>query len=229
MTKFSVVVPVYEGASKIMPLVNSLNNQTFSNFEVIFVDDCSSDFKKLQYILKKNMHRTYKLMQLENHINGAAARNKGIKEAQGEYIAFADADDYWLNNKLEIIDEFLQKNPNSKFIYHQMICKKEDGGEFPYPKRGILKQENLLEYLFCNNGLIQTTSIVCKKSVLINSLFDENLQRHQDWDFCLNLYKTGVGFDYIDMPLAVWNIRASFGKNKRDYSSLSFSWLAKQK
>lgn len=228
MYKFSVIVPAYEASNKVIELVESLNKQTFKNFEVIFIDDCSRDFDELTTILKSSLHCNYRVMQLDKHINGAAARNKGIIEANGEYIAFADADDYWLEKKLEIINDYLIVNPQTNFLYHKMICKKENGNSFEYPDRGIRKSEDLLEYLFCGNGLIQTTSIICKKTIAINSLFDEQLQRHQDWDYCLNLSKKAIEFNYINTPLAVWNIRSSFGKNKRDFSSLSFLWFNKQ-
>lgn len=230
LTSFSVVIPAYNASKKIQDLIESLNKQTHDDFEVIIIDDCSSDFKELLLYVTKNLKRKHIIRQLDTHKNGAAARNLGIDLSSLDYIAFADADDHWDTHKLEHISNHIKQNKNTTFAYHKLTLKKERGGEFEYPKRGIKTSEDILEYLFCEDGLIQTSSIICRRASLGESIrFDESLNRHQDWDFVLNIYNAGFHFDYIDKVLGVWNIAYSLGSKRRDFHINSMKWADSNK
>lgn len=226
MASFSIVIPTYNASRKIQNLITSLNKQTHEEFEVIIIDDCSDDFNDLLKYITENLKRKHIIRQLDTHKNGSAARNLGINLSSLDYVAFADADDHWDSQKLEHISKHIEQHNNIDFIYHKLKLKKESGGEFEYPARGIKKNEDILEYLFCEDGLIQTSSIVCRRAALGESIrFNESLNRHQDWDFVLNIYKSGFKFEYIERALGTWNIAYSLGSKRRDFHTNSINWL----
>lgn len=223
---FSVVVPLFNSLSDIPKLIATLNSQTHSNFEVIFVDDCSDDYEAVEKLISSNLKVKNSILRNFANKGGGYSRNKGLKEARGKFVAFLDSDDTWHPEKLQIIENYLNKNYGVEFLYHQLRCRKPDGREFLYPSAGIKIEENLLEYLFCNNGLIQTSSIVCASELAKRHPFDDSLIRHQDWDFVTEIWINKIQLRYIPAPLGVWNVRPSTGANKRDLSSLSIRWYS---
>ena len=106
----SVITPVYNSEKYISDHIKSVQNQTYSNWELILVDDCSSDHSAaLINSFQKNDSRI-KYFRLEKNSGAGIARNKGIELAQGQYIAFLDSDDQWFPKKLERQLNFMQKN-----------------------------------------------------------------------------------------------------------------------
>ena len=96
----SVVIPVYNREDTIQRAVDSVLNQTYSNIEVLVVDDGSKD-NSLEMLKKYHNDNRVKIFCQEFNQGANAARNRGIREAKGEYIAFHDSDDEWLPDKLE--------------------------------------------------------------------------------------------------------------------------------
>lgn len=105
----SIIVPTYNFADHITPTIKSILNQTYSNFELIIVDDGSTDNTRevIELFKDSRIHYYWK----ENG-GGASARNFGIEKAKGGYIAFCDHDDIWLTEKLEIQVDFMNENKN---------------------------------------------------------------------------------------------------------------------
>lgn len=109
MTKFSVVIPLYNKEKEISNTLNSVLAQSFQDFEVIIIDDGSTDnsLKKVKQV-KDNRFNIY-----EKHNEGVAkTRNMGIDLASGKYVAFLDADDYWEPNHLEVINDLIKDFPS---------------------------------------------------------------------------------------------------------------------
>lgn len=107
--KVSIIVPVYNAEKYIKETITSVIQQTYQNWELILVDDMSSDLscKIIEgFLSDERIH----LLKLEKNSKAAAARNAGIKEATGDVIAFVDADDIWKENKLEKQLEFMREN-----------------------------------------------------------------------------------------------------------------------
>lgn len=106
----SIITPNYNGASYIIDAIESALNQTWLNWEMIIIDDCSTD--KSVSIIKKYIEKEsrIKLFSLEKNVGPANARNIGIDHAIGQFIAFLDSDDRWLSTKLEKQIDFMQKN-----------------------------------------------------------------------------------------------------------------------
>jgi len=110
---FSVVIPLYNKEKYIKRTINSVLKQTFQNFEIIVVNDGSTD--NSLSVVKSIKDKRIKIFNQKN-LGVSNARNKGIKKAKGEYIAFLDADDKFLNNYLETIAQLIIKYPNNGFF-----------------------------------------------------------------------------------------------------------------
>ena len=180
-------------------------NQTSENWELLLVDDGSSKKERQllsELILRLDDQRIQVLIQNKN-LGGGAARNIGMLAAKGEYIAFLDSDDDWEIDKLERQVAFHQDKSEklvsyTKSIIHYGVNKKPQA---PLPSHAIEKGEKIADYLFVKGGFMPTPSLFGARSVFINSLFDTNLRRHQDYDFLLSLEQAGCTFEMINKVL----------------------------
>ena len=223
---FSVVIPTYNSTKTIEVPIDSLNRQTFKDFEVIFADDGSTDLHVLRDLVATQAKFQYRISPLPQHVNESGARNHGVAQATRPYICFLDSDDAWAPEKLEEIAAYVtQHKPVPDIIFHQVICRKESGESFIYPSRGPEPSQNVLEYLFFDNGLIQPTAMVCKRQTCADIGFDEALQTHADWDFLGRAGQAGRTFAFIDKPLATWMVRRMIGRGGRDKSAASMFWF----
>ncbi|HOC97311.1 MAG TPA: glycosyltransferase family 2 protein, partial [Candidatus Pacearchaeota archaeon] len=118
LLKVSVIIPTYNGSNTILRAVHSVLNHTYSNFELIVVDDCSKD--NTFEVVKSIEDERVKVLRHRNNKGGSAARNTGIKEAKGEYIAFLDDDDEWLSEKVEKQVKYLRSKDSS--LYKGVVC-----------------------------------------------------------------------------------------------------------
>ena len=106
----SIITPCYNAEKYVVQCIESVQKQTYSNWEMLIVDDGSTDHSfEVIKTFQKNDGRI-KLIQLDTNSGAAISRNKAIEIAQGDYMAFLDADDLWLPNKLELQILFMQKN-----------------------------------------------------------------------------------------------------------------------
>lgn len=106
----SIIIPVYNAEKYLKDTINSIQNQTYQNFEVLFIDDMSKD-KSVDLIEKEiKKDKRYKLIKLEENSGAAIARNTGIENSKGKYICFLDADDFWNYQKLEKQIKFMKEN-----------------------------------------------------------------------------------------------------------------------
>jgi len=112
---FSVVIPLYNKAPHVARAINSVLNQTFDDFEVIIVDDASTD-NSIEEVEKINDKRICILHRNEPGPGGYAARNLGIKVANGDWVAFLDADDEWYSHHLEKMHELIVEYPDIYFL-----------------------------------------------------------------------------------------------------------------
>ena len=205
---FSIVVPLYNRAAGIRATLESVLRQTVGDFEIVVVDDGSTDAPesgiaaigdpRIRYVRQPNT-------------GGGGARNRGIQEARGRYIALLDSDDFFLPNKLARISSELPLAPN-EVLYSTMLVDRGVGRYWTRPDRGIAKGEDVGEYLFVANQLIQTSTIVLPAALARQVLFDGQLPKGQDLDFCLRLQKAGAAFRMIDDPLVIWMDATEVGR-----------------
>ena len=121
----SIIIPVYNAASYLEETINSIQEQTYSNWEAIFIDDCSSD--NSYNLIKKYQKEDKRIKLIKNKTNSGAAvsRNNGINHAEGDYLCFLDADDKWHPEKLEKQINFMQElNCEFSFTGYQFANEK---------------------------------------------------------------------------------------------------------
>lgn len=148
----SVITPVYNAETYISVTIDSVMNQTYSNLEHILVDDCSSDMSET--IIKKLAEKDsrIKYIKLKENSGAAVARNKGLENAKGRYIAFIDSDDIWKKEKLEKQLSFMKSNQHV-FTYtnYETITVE---GEI---KKNNMRVPDKINY----TGLLKNTAIAC--------------------------------------------------------------------
>jgi glycosyltransferase involved in cell wall biosynthesis len=191
----SVIIPCYNSSTTIERAVKSVLGQTYDNLEIIVIDDASKDSELTLEKLNSFKDKRIKSFFHKVNKNGSAARNTGIINASGEYIALLDSDDEWLPDHLEKSLRSLQECLNDNcIVYCKSIIKTNHHQDLELPGRGVYKSEKLSEYLFCNKGYMPTPSLFGPSMVFKNNLFAEDLRRHQDYDFLLRLEFNGIPF-----------------------------------
>ncbi|MEN9649386.1 MAG: hypothetical protein RL094_353 [Candidatus Parcubacteria bacterium] len=215
----SVLIPTYNRKHIIEQAIQSVLNQSFRDFEVIVVDDGSTDGTK-EYIESLNLPIT--LISKENG-GVASARNEGIKNARGTYIAFLDSDDAWLPDKLKAQVEYFQAHPDIPLVYTDEYI--EVNGEvlpktrFERADVGDEVKNNFLLSGFVQRTPIHTSAVMLKKSVLDEvGYFNETLKIHEDselWNRISMKYK----FGYIDTPLAIFRYKDGVDHLMKDFHS----------
>ncbi|HEY4905328.1 MAG TPA: glycosyltransferase family A protein [Candidatus Sulfotelmatobacter sp.] len=191
----SVVIPAYNAAAYICATLESVFAQTFSSFEVVLVNDGSLDSDALEQTLQQYLSRIRYLKQANR--GPSSARNAGIREAQGRYVAFLDSDDVWLPHHLSRQMEILQRSPELGLVYSNAVHLKQDrpvGVAFEtVPQHG----EPTLDALLAERCTVNTSSVVVRRDLLLQAgLFDESMNRCEDFDLWLRLSVAGVRMSY---------------------------------
>ncbi|MFI8687630.1 glycosyltransferase family 2 protein [Rossellomorea sp. NPDC077527] len=225
----SVIIPTFNRAYIIQRTIKSVLDQSYENIEIIVIDDGSTDNTEEIINLIKVKHKTQiKYVKLKKNSNGAVARNAGIENARGEYIAFLDSDDFWEKRKLEKQYQYLSsyKNVNNIVCYSKLIA---DRGKIKkiMPQKGIGEKETVGEYLFVNNGLIQTSTLMLPTELAKKVKFDPNLKKHQDWDYCLRLESEGVKFIFLEEALSNYDLKDKDNISKKNDYRFSLEWIKK--
>lgn len=193
--KITAVIPMYNSKDTIKNAIESLLNQTYKEpLEIIVVNDGSKDgCEKIveEMILNNQTNRNIKLI---NKPNGgvSSARNRGIKEASGDYISFLDSDDIWHPQKLELVFEALIDN-SINFLGHSYTLENN------FKEKHSFKQLVKVPFakLLLKNFAV-TPSIVIKKDIC--EYFDESMSHTEDHELWLRIaLKTDVY--YLDLPL----------------------------
>ena len=193
----SVIIPTYNRAHLVGRAIHSVLNQTYQDFELIVVDDGSTD--NTEEVVKSFNNERIKYIKHEKNKGGSAARNTGIKDSKGEYIAFLDSDDEWLEEKLKKqVEVFQNKDSRVGIVYVNFSIVNEKGesvGKKQGPK-GLIFRELL------NSNCVGTTSSVVVRRECFKKVggFDETLPSCQDWDMWLRLARH-YEFDFIPEEL----------------------------
>ncbi|MGG4548002.1 glycosyltransferase [Rossellomorea marisflavi] len=226
----SVIVPTFNRGHMIRRTINTVLNQTYNNFELIIVDDGSTDDTMIE--VKRFSDKRIKYHKLDNNSKGRKTRNCGIKIAEGQFIAFLDSDDEWDLKKLEKQIKFITENNlfNKKFMcFTDLVIKTPRKSK--EQKNNCFNNENLMEYILVEGNEVQTSSYILPTLLAKNTLFNENLKKHQDWDFCLRLLKNGAQLYNIPESLSVWNVGKSDTRISNSYKSenVSLTWFNNNK
>ena len=210
----SVILPTYNRAEFLPDSIGSILSQTYDSYEIIVVDDGSMDnTKEVLY----PFYQRIKYLRLENNRGASVARNIGIQSAQGKYIAFIDADDIWLPEKLQTDIEYFNKHPDVSMVYSKHVNIDKNGRVLDEASKRRLPSGNVFAQLFSEQNFIITSSVVVRKEIFeTTGLFDVQLFNCQDWDMWLQIafYFKVVG---INTPLVKYRHNLhSLSKNRNN-------------
>ncbi len=174
MVKVSVIIPCYNAEKYISETLESVFNQTFKDYEVLLIDDGSTD-NSLSLVREQYGGRVRIFTQKNKGV--AAARNVGLAQSVGEYLSFLDADDIWLPEKLELQTQFLDVNKEVDLVYSDTYEFNDAKGVFPktwFQKRKHFTGSVFKEIFIAN--FIPTLTVTIRKTCLLDSgYFDEDL------------------------------------------------------
>jgi teichuronic acid biosynthesis glycosyltransferase TuaG len=237
MSLVSIVTPVFNASKYLEEVYVSLQQQTHTDWEWLVTDDFSTDnsLSILQGISSRDSR--VRVFQNDQNSGPSVSRNRGIMESRGEYIAFLDADDTWLPNKLENQLKFMISK-NVVFSCHSYEIVDEAGS---FIKKVNVPLKVGLKELSSFNPLA-TSFIMVKKDILTNLLFDPSLKRRQDWVFWFHLAKrnyvcmslpeilgryrkdsiNSISKNKLHMAVIQWNMYRTYFKQDFFKSALSF-------
>lgn len=204
MLPVSVIIPAYNSAAYTVETVESVLAQTYRSFEVIVVDDGSTDHTREALApYDGQVHYIYKQ-------NGGAcsARNEGIRHAKGEYIACLDCDDLWLPEKLEYSLPVLEREPDMGFVFSPCYTI-DPAGEIIGEVHYTFDLEQAYLGLLMHNFVMAPTVVMRRSCLEQVGLFDESIFIPADWDLWLRLSRQfRVG--YVDRPLSKYRVASNF-------------------
>lgn len=239
MVKTSVVIPTYNRPELLRNSINSVLSQTYPDFEIIVIDDCSSD--NTPGVLKAFRDERLKVIRNSSNKGIAAVRNIGVTSSQGKYIAFLDDDDEWLPDKLEKQVRIMEDGPESLgCVYSGCLTMGLNGSEVV--STSIPRYRNkVLNELLLENFITTSTTLLKKSCIEKAGLFDEDIPYGEDYDMWIRI-AGDFEFDFAPEPLTKYRIhpnsitknyakvingtrkilskhRSLFAQNKRAYSN----------
>ena len=207
----SVVLPAYNRADSIQAAAESVLHQSWQDFELLIVDDCSTDgtAETIKRLTDPRVH----CLSTPHNMGPSGARNVGIKAAQGKWVAFQDSDDEWLPEKLTLQMARLETRGNVDVgVYCGMVIvgSPEGGTTFRtaaryHPDPKLESVEGDITRTLLGNSLISTQTLMARRDVLQElGGFDEALPALEDWEFVIRLSLKG-SFAFVDSPLVLQN------------------------
>lgn len=229
----SILMPVYNGEQYLSEAIESTLAQTYQNFELLIVNDGSTDNSKA---IVATYLSNPKISYFEQQNAGvAAARNQAIRNANGKYIGFLDQDDLWLPDKLSTQIQFLDTNQEIAFVHSRQGYIQADGALIAdYPKDWIADLHgNCFTELFKRNRIAVLTVLLRKNVIDKIGFFNETVSRVDDYELWLRIcskypigfqdkklalyrcHDTNASHDYIKMEQAELNaLETLYNKNK---------------
>ena len=223
--KVSIITPVYACEKLLKCTIECVINQTYTNWEMLLVDDCTPD--NSAEIIKQYAEKDKRIKYFKQDVNGGAAkaRNRALKEATGRYIAYLDADDLWKPEKLEKQIKFMNDN---KIGFSCTDYEKidEDGKSL----NKIIKIPQKVNYnLFLRNTIIQTVGLMVDTKITGKELLVmPDIRRRQDAATWCQLLKNG--FDCYEVPenLSYYRVVSnSLSSNKFKAIKMNWYWYRK--
>lgn len=200
----SVIMPCYNSTTYIIEAVESIINQTFTDWELIIVDDCSTSNTMPAILQKiKNMDKRISVYSTPINSGPGIARNIGIAQAQGQYLAFLDSDDYWYPTKLEQQVVFMQTNHYALSCTHYEITNNQ-----LHPFRMVSFPSRIPYRAMLWGCAVGTPGIMIDRAQLTNIVFPAR-SHAEDWQLWLRLLKQTDAVHVL--PLVLWKYRQTPG------------------
>ena len=197
----SIIIPTYNRENEIKIAIESVQNQSYKNWELIIIDNFSDDGTEMA--ISKINDSKIKFFKNNNYGVIAKSRNLGIKKSNGDIIAFLDSDDWWKSNKLELSVKYILSG--SDFVFHRMFLCKSRSQKFFYKKTYSYKLDvPIFENLISKGSCIPNSSVTLSRKLIDRLIkFDEskNLIGAEDFEGWLRLSKLSNKFTNIPITL----------------------------
>ncbi|MHC5718825.1 MAG: glycosyltransferase, partial [Nostoc sp.] len=194
MTSISVIIPCYNSEKTIKKTIESVLNQSFSDLELIVINDGSKD--STLEIISNFQDSRIKIFSFENS-GGNISRNRGLKYTAGKFVSFLDADDIWTADKLASQLQALQENLGAKVAY-SWTDSIDENDEILLSGMHITVNGDVYEKLLVSNFLENGSNpLILREAIIELGGFDESLNAAQDWDMWLRLASK---FDFVCVP-----------------------------
>lgn len=229
----SIIIPVYNSEDYIEDCLNSISNQSFRDFEVILIDDGSIDnsYRICACFSEKDIR--FRIIS-QAHKGVSATRNKGIREAQGRYIAFVDSDDYLALNAYELMINKAEETSASQVVCSSFTINRGNTVENHHyfgnaEIVGSCVQEDLAKPLAFTGGTDKRCSLlvpiwnkIYRRSIIVDNqiLFEEQMSAAEDFLFNINFYRFATNVSFIETPL--YNHRIVSGSLSNTYRKERF-------
>lgn len=218
MPEVSVLIPTYNRSAYLMQAVQSVEAQTFKDWEIIVVDDGSTDETTA---MASRFARAIRYEYQRNQ-GVSSARNRAFALAGGEYVVFLDSDDLLLPNSLAILSQALHENPDIGVVHSNGYVIDQTGrrvGELSAHRR--LPVEDTLEYFVLGSPVIGLHSAMIRRTALeaVDGPFDETMAGYEDWDLFLRLKVSGTRFLFLPEPTCCYRFHG--GNKSAPQSTLS--------
>lgn len=185
MEKISVIIPTYNRSKQIKKSIESVLRQSYADFEVLIVDDASTD--DTQAVVEAIPDKRIRYIKLETNQGAAGARNEGVRQAQGSIIAFQDSDDVWRPEKLERQLAYWQAHPEYAMIYcsYRKYMQYQESFDVPNVNWVGELEGSLFSWIAQRNSVGAPTMLVKKDCFLEVGGFATDFSALEDWDFVL--------------------------------------------
>lgn len=207
----SAVIPTRGRPELLARAIRSALRQTWQPLEVLVVVDGPdpATAARLEDLADPRLRTVF----LPAASGGSAARNAGVRAARGEWIGFLDDDDEWLPEKIERQMLAIGEMPDWFPVVSCRLIARSPSISRVLPPRCYDPRQPLAEYLFCRTGLtdpgglMQTSTLLASRELLLAIPFEEDLTIHQDWDWLIRAAShAGVGIRMIPQPLSIWRV-----------------------
>ena len=202
--KASVIIPAYNSADYTVKTVESVLAQTYTDYELIVVDDGSTDHTR--EVLQEYLDRI-KYIYKDNG-GACSARNVGIEMAEGEYVACLDCDDLWLPEKLDHSVAVLEADSALGFMYTSTYTIDADGKTLD-EMRSPCNSRWAYKDLLYDNFVLAPTVVIRKSALMHVGLFDERIFIPADWELWLRLARE-FPIGYVDLPLSKYRMASNY-------------------
>lgn len=195
MKKVDIIVPVYNRIQYLSEALESIYSQSYKNFQIIVVDDGSTD--DVENMVKKYKGSIKYIYQKNQGV--AAARNAGLKEADGEYLAFLDSDDVWMDNYLKEQVKFLEDNPSIDVVCRPLYIFEDATKEYIKIIGSQIPVDSSIQKRILEGG-IPPSGVLAKRKCFNNIFFDRSLKGDEDIELWFRLSQNNT-IQYINFPL----------------------------
>ena len=218
----TVVMPAYNCGKYLTTAVESVMQQTCGSWKLLIIDDCSTD--NTRQLARQLAGRDERIAVLHNDVNRGVSRtrNRGVLEADSEWIAFLDSDDMWDARKLEKQFGLAARTPEAKLLYTGSGFMKETGERMPFvlhvPERITGKQ-------LLKQNLISCSSALAKRELLLKYPMPEKRMMHEDFTVWLRILRDEPYAYGIDEPLLIYR-RSEGSKSGNKIKAAKMNWNA---